>query len=234
VNESGLRTTRILALDASTEALSVAVLDDACTVAFEHFEIAPQAHARLLLPAAQSLLDEAGWQLEDLDGLAFGRGPGAFTGLRIAAGLVQGLAGGLDCPVVPISTLAALAARCMATPEIDHVRVVQDARMGEVYTADFERGTSGPKPVGAERVIEPARVLPWPDTPGWAGAGNGWPLVFAALGQAPRNAGETWPHALDIARLAMPELLAGRGVSAEHALPVYVRDDVARKAADRK
>ena len=224
---------KILALDASTEALSAALLDDA-HVALEHFEIAPQGHARLLLPAAQALLETAGWQLDDLDGLAFGRGPGAFTGLRIAAGLVQGLAGGLNRPVVPVSTLRALAARCMQDNGVGNVRVVQDARMGEVYTADFQRGGHGPVCTAQERVIEPGQVSPWPDTPDWTGAGNGWPLVFAAREQPARQPTEQWPHALDIARLALPELSAGLGVAAEMALPVYVRDDVARKSADRK
>jgi len=229
---------KILALDASTEALSVALLDDASEVEREHFEIAPQAHARCLLPAAERMLIEAGWTLSDLDGLAFGRGPGAFTGLRIAAGLIQGLAGGLDRPVVPVSTLAALAARCMRGSDVAHVRVVQDARMGEVYTADFVRSDQ-PNPdtpalVGTERVIEPKRVSTVPEESRWAAAGNGWPLVFDALATAPTHIEQTWPHALDIGRLALPQLAGGQGVSPEQALPVYVRDDVARKSADRR
>lgn len=224
---------RVLALDASTEALSVALLDG--QRAFEHFEIAARAHARELLPAAQALLDEAGLALVELDGLAFGRGPGAFTGLRVAAGLIQGLAGGIDRPVVPVSTLAAIAARCFDDAGVERVRVVQDARMGEIYTALFARGAgSMPQPLSAERVIRPVDLdeVRAGDTL----AGNGWPVVAAARGLAADAFAvhERWPHALDIARLALAPLAAGEGVPAAQALPVYVRDDVARKPAAKR
>ncbi|GAB3683183.1 tRNA (adenosine(37)-N6)-threonylcarbamoyltransferase complex dimerization subunit type 1 TsaB [Salinisphaera aquimarina] len=225
---------KIAALDASTEALSVALLDTQAPVGErEHFEIAPQAHARRLLPTLERLLEEAGWTLADIDGLAFGRGPGAFTGLRIAAGLIQGLAAGLDRPVVPVSTLAALAARCFTRADLCHVRVVQDARMGEVYTADFSRDGGSPRLQGVERVIEPAAVDLLPDADDWAAAGNGWPLVIDARSATGPEVLEIWPHALDIARLAAPVLARGDGLGADQALPVYVRDDVARKAKDR-
>ncbi|ROO26150.1 peptidase M22 [Salinisphaera orenii MK-B5] len=223
---------KLLALDASTQALSVALFDsNAPADVREHFEVAPQAHARRLLPAAERLLAEAGWPLAALDGLAFGRGPGAFTGLRIAAGLIQGLAAGLDRPVVPISTLAALAAQAFAGDSADAVRVVQDARMGEVYVGDFSRGESVPSAVGDERVIEPARLDADPSA--IARAGNGWPLVAAARGLAADHYAVVAeaPHAADIARLAAVALAAGDGVPAFRALPVYVRDDVARKPA---
>ncbi|MES1940643.1 metal-dependent protease molecular chaperone [Salinisphaera sp. T5B8] len=221
---------KLLALDASTEALSVAVVDSERDYEIEHFEIAPQAHARRLLPLAQELLERAELALADLDGFAFGRGPGAFTGLRIAAGLVQGLAAGVDRPVVPVSTLAALAARCFHHDEkIRHVRVVQDARMGEIYTADYKRGeTAAPIVIEEERVIRP-EALDTDDA--WVRAGNGWGVVASARGVAADTlvALEQWPHALDIARLAWPVLARGDGVAAARALPVYVRDDVARK-----
>ena len=226
---SGLK---ILALDASTEALSVALVDETGAREFERFEIAPQAHARRLLPLAEELLASAGLALADMDGFAFGRGPGAFTGLRIAAGLVQGLAGGLDRPVVPVSTLSALAARCQRDETVDFVRVVQDARMGEVYVGDFRRGDDGaPEALGPERVIRPADLDAAAETDDCIRAGNGWPVVAEARALdadvlAPRH---TWPHALDIARLASPLLARGAGVAAAQALPVYVRDDVARK-----
>ncbi|MES1925110.1 tRNA (adenosine(37)-N6)-threonylcarbamoyltransferase complex dimerization subunit type 1 TsaB [Salinisphaera sp. T31B1] len=223
---------RILALDASTEALSVALLDAERDVAREHFEIAPRAHASRLLPEAQRLLAEAGWTLGMLDGLAFGRGPGAFTGLRIAAGLIQGLASGLERPVAPVSTLAALAARCLGQARVERVRVVQDARMGEVYTADFARGTP-PVLLGAERVVAPAAIDLIDDDNGWAAAGNGWALVADAGDGRSVSVAEPWPHALDIARLGAELLGAGQGVSAVQALPVYVRDDVARKPTPR-
>ncbi len=223
---------KLLALDASTQALSVALLDDraAHDDVLEHFEIAPRAHATTLLPVAQQLLATAQWQLADLDGFAFGRGPGAFTGLRIAAGLIQGLAYGLDRPVAPVSTLAALAQRAFDRHAGDRARVVQDARMGEVYVAEFRRDAQGATAGdGAERVIEPSRIAR--DSGGWLRAGNGWGLVAEALGQdaATYEVCETWPHAEDIARLGAACLRRGEGVAAAAALPVYVRDDVARK-----
>jgi tRNA threonylcarbamoyladenosine biosynthesis protein TsaB len=227
---------KILALDASTEALSVALIDDEAGREFEHFEIAPQAHARRLLLLAHELLARAELDLAALDGFAFGRGPGAFTGLRIAAGLVQGLAGGLGKPVVPVSTLAALAARCQRNEDVEAVRVVQDARMGEIYTADFDRAAdSAPVARAVERVIQPLDLDPAGEE-AFMRAGNGWAVVAAARGlaQDALALGETWPHALDIARLALPVLAAGDGVAAAEALPVYVRDDVARKPGGRR
>jgi len=221
---------RILALDGSTEALSVALLDTTRPAeATEHFEIAPRAHARRLLPVAHDLLADAGLGLSDIDGLAFGRGPGAFTGLRVTAGLVQGLASGIGRPVVPVSTLAALAARCFASDTACRVCVVQDARMGEIYTAEFERGDDAPAGLGAERVIAPeALAIPTADV---ALAGNGWGVVAAARGHDPSRFGVVVdaPHAIDMARLAAPILGAGGGVCPAQAIPVYVRDDVARK-----
>ncbi len=223
---------KLLAVDASTQALSVALFDDrAAHDALEHFEIAPRAHATILLPVAEQLLATAQWRLADLDGFAFGRGPGAFTGLRIATGLIQGLAYGLNRPVAPISTMAALAQRAFDRHDGDRARVVQDARMGEVYTADFRRGVQGAAVGdGVERVIEPSRIAR--DGGGWLCAGNGWGLVAEALGQdaATYEVCETWPHAEDIARLGAACLRRGDGVAAAAALPVYVRDDVARKA----
>lgn len=222
---------RILALDASTEALSVALYDDrAADAAREHFEIAPRAHAARLLPIAQELLDAAAWQLSDLDGLAFGCGPGAFTGLRIAAGLIQGLAYGADLPVAPVSTLAAIAARAFARHDGATVRVVQDARMGEIYTADFELAEGEPRCVRPERVARPDAIGNDAYRDDWLYAGNGWPVVAADCNRALPLVCEQWPHALDIAMLGAKALEKGEGVDATQALPVYVRDDVARKS----
>lgn len=224
----------ILALDASTEALSVALLDgDRPDQGREHFEVAPRAHASRLLPIARELLDEHELRLTDLRAIAFGRGPGAFTGLRIASGLVQGLASGSRCPVVPVSTLAALAARALSVDSrVDYVRVVQDARMGEIYTGDFRRDGQTPQPVGTERVIDPA-TLTGLDAASAGYAGNGWYLVDEPIAAAVAANDCGLPHALDMARLAVAEVDAGRSVAPDQALPVYVRDDVARKPAVR-
>lgn len=227
----------ILALDASTEALSVALLrSDRPDQAREHFEIAPRAHASRLLPITRELLDEQGLQLSELSAIAFGRGPGAFTGLRIASGLVQGLASGAGCPVVPVSTLAALAARALAfNAAAEHVRVVQDARMGEIYTADFSRRAEAPQLVGVERVIDPGTLttLAPIEQASIGYAGNGWHLVDPQIAAAVAANDCVLPHALDMAQLAVADVRTGRTVSAEQALPVYVRDDVARKPAAR-
>ena len=215
----------ILAFDASTEALSVALydrkraIDDAC------FEIAPREHANKLLPLAQGLLDRHGLALSDLEALAFARGPGAFTGLRIAAGLIQGLAAGVDRPVVPVSTLAALAARCLHNDEhVNRVRVVQDARMGEIYTATFARDALD-APETPERVIAPEDLAVEP-----AGdvvrAGNGWALLDITI-----DSELIYPHARDVGHLAAAAAARGEAVSPDQAVPVYVRDDVARKPA---
>lgn len=221
---------RVLALDASTEALSVALHDSrAPDDPREHFEIAPRAHATRLLPIAQELLVTAGWRLTDLDGLAFGCGPGAFTGLRIAAGFIQGLAYGADLPVAPVSTLAAIAARALTRHDGATVRVVQDARMGEIYTADFVADGDAVQAATAERVVRPDVIGndAWRD--GWLHAGNGWPVVAQACNRDEPVVCEQWPHAADMAALGAKMLAAGEGVSAAQALPVYVRDDVARK-----
>lgn len=222
---------KILALDASTEALSAALFDsDTPDYVREIFEVAPRAHARRLLPAAHSLLEDSGLRLVDIDGIAFARGPGAFTGLRIAAGLVQGLAAGANLPVAGISTLAALAARAFdKAPAARRVQVVQDARMGEIYTATFMRDTM-PEPEAAERVMAPADLVP--DTGGdTARAGNGWLLITGEDNSNAKLVIAQAPHASDVARLAWPVFAAGAGEPAAAALPVYVRDDVARKPA---
>ncbi len=147
---------RLLALDTSTEACSAALLIDGATTL--RFEITERSHAELILPMVDSLLLEAGLELHDLDGLAFGRGPGGFTGLRIATGVVQGLAFGANLPVAPVSSLAAVAEQVPAS-EGEVVLVCNDARMGEVYWAAFRSDGSGEvEAVTAESVSPPDRV----------------------------------------------------------------------------
>lgn len=222
---------KVLSLDASTQALSVALYDSALAASpgMEHFEIAPRAHAARLLPVAQELLADAGWRMSTLDGLAFGCGPGAFTGLRIAAGFIQGLAYGADLPVAPISTLIAIADRAFARHSGHTVRIVQDARMGEIYTADFSRTESVPKYESNERVVKPDVVANHAYRSDWLYAGNGWNVVAESCKRDMPHVCEQWPHAMDMARLGAAVLERGEGVSADKALPVYVRDDVARK-----
>lgn len=236
---------KILALDAATEACSAALYDDGETS--ERFELAPREHAHLLLPMAQALLADAGWRLADLDAFAFGRGPGAFTGLRIAAGLVQGLALGAGLPVLRISNLATLAARTMARHGAQKVLVVNDARMDELYCGAYERAAapdgqgSGAgvslRALSPEQVLPPAALAAEAYDANWRAAGNGWAaqeqgLAKLRLRLAPGVA-EIHPHAEDIARLAALAYARGEAVAAHEALPEYVRDDVARKPARR-
>jgi tRNA threonylcarbamoyladenosine biosynthesis protein TsaB len=178
-----------------------------------------------------SLLLEAGLELHDLDGLAFGRGPGGFTGLRIATGVVQGLAYGATLLVAPVSSLAAVAEQVPAS-EGELVLVCNDARMGEVYWAAFHRHGSGRvEAVTAESVSPPDRV-PLDLEALRHAAGNGvarHPGLRRRLEDAGLQIHDgLYPRADAIARLGARELAAGRGVAAEKALPVYVRDDVAR------
>ncbi|MES1944241.1 hypothetical protein PC39_09005 [Salinisphaera sp. PC39] len=226
---------RILALDAATEACSAALWRDGEMA--ERFEIAPRRHAELLLPMARELLAEAGLRLTDLDAIAFGRGPGAFTGVRIATGVVQGLAYGAGLPVAPVSDLAAQAARCARERGARRVLCLQDARMREVYWGAFECGDPDrPEPAGPERVSEPATLSPERFDADWHGAGNGWEAYPEALAGLRERLGEvgavTHPHAADIARLAAVMVERGETVDAAHAVPSYVRDDVARKPKD--
>jgi tRNA threonylcarbamoyladenosine biosynthesis protein TsaB len=222
---------KLLAIETSTIACSAALYDGA--EARERFEIAPREHAGLLLPMIDELLAEAGWSRERLDVVAFGRGPGAFTGLRIAAAVAQGIAFGLALPVVPVSTLAALA--CGATREGRGERIIaaMDARMGEVYWGVYEQGDGDtPGLYGEERVCAPAEAV-LPEGAGWFGAGDGWGAYGEVLRPrlGPRLAGwdaGLYPHARDVARLAVPIYRNGGAVSPEQALPVYLRDKVAQ------
>jgi len=223
---------RLLALDTSTEACSAALmLGDEVRL---RFELTERGHAELILPMIDALLAEAGIRLSSLDGLAFGRGPGGFTGLRIAAGVAQGLAFGAGLPVAPVSSLAAVAEQVQAD-EGERILVCNDARMGELYWAAFERIVNGGiGPASPECVAPPARVAEGIEGLRHA-AGNGlvrYPELRARLESAGlRVHDELYPRADAIARLGAVELAAGRGVDASLALPIYVRDDVAKPAS---
>jgi tRNA threonylcarbamoyladenosine biosynthesis protein TsaB len=220
---------RVLALDTSTESCSVALLQGGDV--WLRAEITERGHAELVLPMVDALLAETGLALGDLDGIAFGRGPGAFTGLRIAAGLVQGLAFGANLKVAPVSSLAAVAAQVQAPPGTV-VLVCNDARMGEAYWGVFRLEADGiVSALATESVSAPALV------------GEGAPIATHAAGNAllrhpalaERLAAQglqlhesLLPRADAIARLGARVLAAGEGLPADQALPVYVRDDVAR------
>ena len=233
---------RMLAIDTSTEACSAAVLWSDGEVR-QRFVVTERGHADLILPMIDELLAEAGCKLKDLDGLAFGRGPGGFTGLRIAAGVIQGLAYGAGLRVAPVSSLAAVAfltsspssPSAPSSPSTYGILVCNDARMNEVYWGCYRFDPDDPcvpvvlasEAVGPEHSVQPAPTVTW-------FAGNGiarYPSLQARLESAGLRYREgVYPRADAIARLGERMLQQGDGVDAAEALPVYIRDDVARPA----
>jgi tRNA threonylcarbamoyladenosine biosynthesis protein TsaB len=224
---------RLLAIETSGEACSVA-LDDGDTV-IERYEHAPMQHAELLLPMIRSVTAEAGVSFGDLDAIAFGRGPGSFTSLRIGIGVVQGLAWGSGLPVVPVSSLAAVALSAAERSEQGGlpVLVAMDARMQEVFCGLFQLGAgSRLEPVGEERVCPPDDVE-LPPTP-FIVAGNGFDRFESLAEKASQAAGcfpDLWPRASTVVRLAREWLGENEPLPAVKAQPVYIRNQVASKPA---
>jgi tRNA threonylcarbamoyladenosine biosynthesis protein TsaB len=221
---------KILALDTATEACSVALgIGDRLIERYVELE---RGHAEQILPMVDAVLAEAGLTLAQLDALAFGRGPGGFTGVRLAASVAQGLAFGAGLGVVPVSDLAAIAQRvAQLDPAARRVLVVNDARMREVYWSAYDLAAE-PRSIAAERVTAPADVLiPETSAAPWVAAGRGlaaWPELAArcrAAGATLRD--QLLPRASEILTLARPRVAAGELIDPAEALPVYVRDRVA-------
>ncbi|WP_341315182.1 tRNA (adenosine(37)-N6)-threonylcarbamoyltransferase complex dimerization subunit type 1 TsaB [Paraburkholderia sp. IMGN_8] len=238
--------TVLLALDTSTEFCSVALLS-AAGESSAHAVPEPRIWVRheqtgavsstRLLPAIRELFDEAGLKLADCDAIAFGSGPGSFTGLRTATGVAQGLAFGLNLPVVPVSTLLACAESArLRDPSAARVLAALDARMDEIYWADYAWDDAQ----GEWRTLQPASLdvperLVLPDAP-FTLAGNAAAAFGArlpAVAAARTVDGEALPHALPIAYAALRAFRAGRTVPADQAAPEYVRDKVAQTTAER-
>lgn len=220
---------KILALDTSTETCSVALL-----IGGELIESAASGvqHSSRILPMAEALLAQADIALAQLDTLAFGRGPGLFTGLRIGAGVVQGLAFALELPVVPVSSLAALAHGIDAR----HVLAALDARMGQVYWGAYERRATGRMALSGQELVTAPEAVPLPPGRTWTGAGSGWDQYHEVLARRLGDAAAGWrpgahPRARDVARLAVEAFRDGEAVAPERAVPVYLRDNVAKKMA---
>lgn len=222
---------KVLALETSTERCSAALLVDGQVR--ERAQTAVRAHAELILPMVESLLAEAELSLKQLDALAFGRGPGGFTGVRVATAMVQGLAFGADRPVVPVSDLAALAAGAHRQYGKEKILACLDARMQEVYWCAYD--VSAPDRLsayGPEQLSAADGVLA-PGKGPWFGAGSGFAthgqtLTVRLGGVLDGQDAALLPTARDIAALAVPLLAQGQAVSAETALPVYLRDQVAK------
>lgn len=230
----------ILAIETATEACSVALLHGDALI--DRSEMAPRRHAELVLPMAGSLLAEAGIVRGQLDAIAVGRGPGAFTGVRLAISVAQGLALALDVPVLPVSSLAALAMQAPRNGAA--VLAAIDARRGEIYAGTFsittEETGSPPhalQPLSEEQVVM-AAALELPATDAWNVIGSGWHAHGRAIRERLPGApvwadGRRYPQARDVARLAAPAFTAGKGIAPEQALPVYLRDKVALTLAEQ-
>jgi tRNA threonylcarbamoyladenosine biosynthesis protein TsaB len=223
----------IIAIETSTELASAALLHDGQVVARE--TSGAQTHSQTILPMVQSLLADAGIALANCDAVAFGAGPGSFTGVRTACGIAQGLAFGLDLPVVPVVTLEAMAQACMEQTGATDVVAVLDARMGEVYWAQYRfAGTWG-------TLVEPALSSPGDVVPKAAdvpaiACGNGlaaYADAFAGRDFMAQARGDILPHASQIARLGATALANGGGVEARNAQPLYLRNKVALTTRER-
>ncbi|MFQ1996346.1 tRNA (adenosine(37)-N6)-threonylcarbamoyltransferase complex dimerization subunit type 1 TsaB [Aeromonas veronii] len=223
---------KILAVDTATEACSAALLVG--DKVFSRWEEAPRDHTRKILPMVQALLDEAGITLDKLDAIAFGRGPGSFTGVRIGIGVAQGLAFGAGVPLIGISTLAAMAQGAHRLEGAERVLTAIDARMDEVYFGHYELIDGRIQLVGEEVVSEPAALV---DVRGkLAGpvtcVGTGFETygeTLSGLADELAVSQVRFPAAEDMLPLARAAWLAGEAVPVEQATPVYLRDKVTWK-----
>ncbi|OED42390.1 tRNA (adenosine(37)-N6)-threonylcarbamoyltransferase complex dimerization subunit type 1 TsaB [Chromatiales bacterium (ex Bugula neritina AB1)] len=225
---------KIVALDTSTEACSVALLCGGNSIS--RYIVEPRMHARKLLPMLDELLAEAELRPMQLDGVAFTRGPGAFTGVRIGTAAAQAIALAADIPALPVSTLAAIAARAAREHSFTKIAVAIDARMDEVYWGAYRHAGTQLELMGEEVVCPAADVAVLDDS--WVGAGTGWATYGSELqavsGAFSVDQAADFPHALDVLSIGVRMFENGEGVAAESALPVYLRNKVAKTEAERK
>ena len=258
---------KLLAVETATEACSAALYIDG--IVTERFELTPKEHTRLIFPMIDSLLADAGLLPQQLDALAFGCGPGSFTGVRIATGVIQGIALGADLPVVPVSTLAAIAqdffdnSDDISSSDADYppllagegrgegiqesanpgrsqynvTYVALDARMGEIFWGVYRRDERGYAELIGKEAVTPATEVEFPDLPG-IGVGSGWgvyreELMLRLAGCVSTCQIDALPRAGAIVRLGALGFERGLAVSVEQAMPVYLRDKVAKKESER-
>lgn len=233
MKQASLARMNILALETATEACSAALQidDDVIT----RFEIAPRKHTQRLLPMINEIMAEAGCLPTQLDGIAFGRGPGAFTGVRIATGVVQGMALGLDIPVVPVSTLAAMAQGAYRLHQATRVISAIDARMNEVYWAGYAMNDEQMNCVIEEGIYSAEAAVftnsGTGDLTTWLGVGSGWAEYHERLLARPELAtinwsGDFYPDAQDVLTLAIRAFANNEAVTVDEVSPVYLRDKV--------
>lgn len=224
---------RILAIDTATEACSAALWNDGNTCA--HFELCPREHTQRILPIVQDILTQGGVSLTDLDALAFGRGPGSFTGVRIGIGIAQGLALGAELPMIGVSTLATMAQGAWRKQGASRVLAAIDARMGEVYWAEYQRDAQGVwYGENTEAVLKPEAVQQrLAELEGeWATVGTGWaawPDMTQGANVTLSDGDVLLPEAEDMLPIACQLLEQGKTVAVDKAEPVYLRNEVAWK-----
>lgn len=223
--------TRILALDTSTEACSVALCDGDDRIA--QSEICPKEHTRKILPMIDAVLTEAGLSLNQLDAIAFGRGPGSFTGVRISVSIAQGLALGADLPLLAISTLKTLAQGTYRLTGATQVLSVIDARMHEIYWCEFQQEQSGLwLAIGEEKITAPEKLteLMMKDKI-YSPAGSGWVTYPELLSSATKTSESHYlfPLAEDMLILALRQFENHECLTVDEALPVYLRNEVTWK-----
>lgn len=218
----------VLALDTSSRALVVGL--QTAEQRLDHFALLDRSHSREILPAITTLLAQAKLELRNLDLIVYGKGPGSFTGLRIAVGVVQGLAWGLDIPVVPVSTLACLAQGEYRVYGAGKIVVALTARKQEVFFGLYETDRGIVQPASREMVIDVDDVSPI-NGEGWVGIGSGWALKeklersLCVDMQYVRT--EVWPRSTDLLDLGLTGFERGEAISANHATPEYLREQVA-------
>jgi len=228
---------KLLALDTATEACSAALYIDGEINA--KFQLAPREHTQLILKMIEGLLADAELSVAALDAIAFGRGPGSFSGVRIATGVTHGLAFAADLPVVPISTLASIAQSTYNQQHTENVVAGIDARMGGVYWGCYQLADNGLMKLLGEEQVSPPEAMQLPNEQAWCGSGSAWKSYADQLNQQLGSAlsfsfEHYLPHSASIVELAAYEFAQGNAVDAAQAQPVYLRNDVAKKSAEQK
>jgi tRNA threonylcarbamoyladenosine biosynthesis protein TsaB len=228
----------ILAIETSSELASCALFNSDATpdTVLARETSGVRTHSQSVLPMVQELLREAGVKLADCDAIAFGAGPGSFTGVRTACGVAQGLAFGAGLPVLAMVTLEAMAEACRAQTGANEVLAVLDARMGEVYWAQYRYFDGGWIEVVAPSLCAPQDLAPQ-IVDGLAACGNGfaaYPEAFAGKDFAAKALGDMLPHARELAVLGVRALADGLAVPADQAQPIYLRNKVAYTSAERQ
>lgn len=238
--------TCIIAIETATEACSAALLIKKAgkQSLYKRFQLAPREHTKLILPMLDEVLAEAKLQLADVDAIAFGRGPGAFTGLRIATGIAQGLALSVDKPTIPVSSLhaMALAANKDAEPKKNEQSIVVaiDARMGEVYWAEYNIVEGKVELIGEEQLSSPEVMFKkteiFAQTRQVNVIGSGWDEYIDRFEESYsisinlNHFTKRFPDAVEVSELALLSFEKGETYSLEDAQPVYLRNNVAKKS----